>query len=179
MSASVDGDERLRLFVGFPLPAGPAEALADWAAALGAARPVPAENLHLTIAFLGSRPAGDVERATEVLVELRGLAAPCFRVAGYRETRSVAMLVFQDEDGRGARIAGLAHEGLERRGLYRREARPWLPHVTVLRHRVRPRLDPALPALGEVCPSDAALYNSVLRSTGAQYRKITTVPLGR
>jgi 2'-5' RNA ligase len=62
--------------------------------------------------------------------------------------------------------------------VYEREARPWLPHVTVARFRSRPRLDPAPPDLGVVSPSDAALYNSVLRSTGAQYVVLESVALG-
>ena len=42
---------------------------------------------------------------------------------------------------RGA-LAGDLHERLERLGVYEPEARPWLPHVTVVRFRERPRLAP-------------------------------------
>src|SRR5215211_4532760 len=56
--------------------------------------------------------------------------------------------------------------------------RAWLPHVTVLRFRERPRLRPELPDLGEVSPSEAAVYSSVLRPTGAQYEILESVPLG-
>ena len=56
-----------------------------------------------------------------------------------------------------------------RLGVYERERKRWLPHVTVLRFRRPPRLTPPLPDLGRVSPSEVALYHSVLRPTGAQY----------
>jgi 2'-5' RNA ligase len=76
-------------------------------------------------------------------------------------------------------LAGRLHELLERAGVYQREARPWLPHLTVLRFRERPRLDPPLPELGEVSPSDAAVFISRLRPTGAEYDVLEAVGLGR
>jgi 2'-5' RNA ligase len=79
------------------------------------------------------------------------------------------MLTFDDEGGRATALAARLGDRLEALGVFRRESRPWLPHVTVLRFRERPRLDPPLPELGEVSPSDAAVYSSVLRSDGAQY----------
>ena len=50
----------------------------------------------------------------------------------YRETRLLGMLVLDDETKEGARLAGRLFEGLEELGVYERERRPWLPHVTVL-----------------------------------------------
>jgi 2'-5' RNA ligase len=95
----------------------------------------------------------------------------------YRETRSVGMVVLEDEDGRAAGLADEVGEGLERLGVYERERRPWLPHVTVLRFRRPPRLRPELPGLGRVSPSELALYHSVLRPTGAQYEIVDSVAL--
>ena len=88
------------------------------------------------------------------------------------------MVVLEDETGGGARVAEALFERLERLGLYEREGRPWLPHVTVVRFRTRPRLDPPVPDLGQFRPSDAAVYMSALRPTGAQYRVLESVPLG-
>ena len=88
------------------------------------------------------------------------------------------MLTFDDEGGRGAALAGRLYDGLEALGLYEREARAWLPHVTVLRFRDRPRLHPALPELGNVCPSDAAVFISRLRPGGAQYEIVESFALG-
>jgi 2'-5' RNA ligase len=88
------------------------------------------------------------------------------------------MLTFDDDLGRGAALAGRLGGSLEALGLYRRESRPWLPHVTVLRFRERPRLRPQLPQLDEVVPSDAAVFISRLRRDGAQYEVFEAVPLG-
>src|SRR5207244_9694073 len=88
------------------------------------------------------------------------------------------MLVLDDEGGRAIALADDLHGRLERLGVYERERRPWLPHLTVVRFRERPRLTPSLPELGAFGPSDSALYHSVLRSTGAQYEVLDTFDLG-
>jgi RNA 2',3'-cyclic 3'-phosphodiesterase len=179
----VEGGERLRLFLAVPLPDEPRRRLVRWqAASFGGAsdvRPVSAENLHVTIAFLGGRPAGDVPAIAR---ELRAAAAraepPVLRAVRYRETRSVGMVVLDDEGGHATRLADDLSRGLERLGVYEPERRPWLPHVTVLRFRRPPRLAPAPPDLGRFSPSDVALYTSVLRRTGAQYEIRESAPLG-
>jgi RNA 2',3'-cyclic 3'-phosphodiesterase len=155
-------------------------ALAAWAdRELTRGRVVPPTNLHLTLAFLGSRPAEEREAIAAELAEAAAVAKrPVLRARGYRETRSVGMLALDDEDGRAAALAEAVHERLERLGVYRREARTWLPHVTVLRFRERPRLRPSLPDLGAFSPSEAAVYHSVLRPTGAQYEVLNAVRLG-
>ena len=79
------------------------------------------------------------------------------------------MLVFSDETGAAGALARDLHGRLERLGVYEPEARPWLPHLTVVRFRERPRLSPPPAGLTNVCPSGAAVYLSVLRPTGAQY----------
>ena len=96
----------------------------------------------------------------------------------YRETRSVGMLMLSDLGGEATRLAENLQARLERLGVYEREQRPWLPHLTVVRFRERPRLRPPLPELGEVSPSDAAAYHSVLRSSGAQYVVVESFALG-
>jgi 2'-5' RNA ligase len=100
-------------------------------------------------------------------------------VKGYRETRSVGMLVLDDEGGRAAGLAVDLHERLERLGVYERERREWLPHLTVIRFRERPRLKPSLPELGPFVTSEAAVYMSTLRPSGAQYSVLESVGVGR
>jgi RNA 2',3'-cyclic 3'-phosphodiesterase len=165
------------------LPGEAVAGLVDWQRReLGAAegvRVVPPANLHFTLAFLGGRPAEDVEGILGVLHEAAERAAPpVLTPVRYRETRSVGMLAFADEDGRAAELAVRLWEGLERLGVYERERRDWLPHVTVLRFRRPPRLSPTLPEVGPVSPSEAALYHSVLRPGGAQYEIVESVALG-
>jgi RNA 2',3'-cyclic 3'-phosphodiesterase len=180
---SVEGHERIRLFAALPLPEATVRRLAAWQRAelAGApdARIVPPGNLHVTLAFLGPRPASELAGVVEALREAGGTAdRPVLEAAGYRETRSVGMLLLDDEDDRATRLAERVGEDLERLGVYRPEARRWLPHVTVLRFRRAPKLRPELPDLGRVSPSEVALYHSVLRPTGAQYEILQTVPLG-
>jgi 2'-5' RNA ligase len=179
---TVESRERLRLFCGLRLPDEALDRLVAWQQAeLAAAevRVVPREHLHVTLAFLGSRPAAEVPAIAEALRATAGEAEPpLLQAVRYRETRSVGMVVLGETDDRAARLADGVHRRLEEIGVYEREARPWLPHVTVARFRSRPRLEPPPPDLGVVSPSDAALYNSVLRSTGAQYVVLETVALG-
>jgi len=180
--AKVGGGERLRLFCALPLPRDALDALVSWQRrGLGgaAARLVPPENLHVTLAFLGHRPAEEVAGVVGALRDAAaGVAPPLLRAGRYRETRSVGMLVLEDEGGRATVLAERLAERLERLGVYERERRPWLPHVTVLRFRSAPRLAPEPPDLGEVSPSEVALYHSVLRPTGAQYEIRESVALG-
>jgi 2'-5' RNA ligase len=176
----VAGDERLRLFCALCLPGETVERLVRWQQQeLRGDRVVTPGNLHLTLAFLGSTPAAELPAIAGVLRGAATHARPVrLRLHGYRETRSVAMLTFDDEGGAGAALAEELHGGLEELGVYRREARPWLPHVTVLRFRDRPRLRPELPELAEVSPSDAAVFISRLRPGGAEYESVETVALG-
>jgi len=140
---------------------------------------VPAGNLHVTLAFLGGRPAGELGGIAGALRAAAGAAVrPELDMQAYRETRSVGMLVCGDVDGRAAALADDLFGRLEALGVYRREGRPWLPHVTVLRFRDRPRLDPQLPELGPFSPSDAAVYLSRLRPSGAQYEVVESFALG-
>jgi RNA 2',3'-cyclic 3'-phosphodiesterase len=181
-SGTVGADERLRLFLGFRLPEAAAEGVAVWQQqdlAVERVRLVPLENLHVTIAFLGSRPASEVEAITGALREaVAGVDRPVLTPSRYRETRSVGMLVLDDEKGRATRIAEDAHGRLERLGVYEPEARKWLPHLTVIRFRERPRLQPSIPDLGPIVTSDASVYISRLRPDGAQYEVLESVPLG-
>jgi RNA 2',3'-cyclic 3'-phosphodiesterase len=177
----VAGDERMRLFCAVRLPGSTAEHLVEWQARelRGGGRIVPSEHLHVTLAFLGSRPAGELPAIAAALREVAsGAHGLRLHLRGYRETRSVGMLTFEDDGGRASALAERLHESLEALDVYRREARPWLPHVTVLRFRERPHLRPALPELEPVVPSDAAVFISRLRPDGAVYEVLETVALG-
>ena len=177
-AASVGRDERLRLFLGFTLPGPAREALAAWQRTELRDRIVPPRNLHVTLAFLGSRPASDLAAVVRVLGAAAAAAEPAlFHVVRYRETRSVGMLELRDDTGSAGAFAGRLHDELARAGLYRPEARPWLPHVTVLRFRERPRLHPR-PLELEWVSSDAAAFLSRLHPCGARYEVLESFRLG-
>jgi len=179
--ASVTGDERIRLFCGLRLPEEVLDTLGRWQRdALPDGRVVERGNLHVTLAFLGHRPRAELE---PVCRELRAAAAAVsepivLEPINYRETRSVGMLVLADEGGRAGALARDLHGRLERLGVYRPEGREWLPHLTVLRFRQRPRLRPEVPPLGRFSPSDAAAFLSRLSPAGARYEVLESVALG-
>jgi RNA 2',3'-cyclic 3'-phosphodiesterase len=180
----VEGHERLRLFCALRLPEAVLDKVARWQErhlrGLDV-RPVPREHLHVTLAFLGWTPAARAREVGEALretatgggpIELEDAARPV------RETRSVGMIVLRDVHGTALVLAERLFGRLEGLGVYERDRRAWLPHVTVMRFRRPPRLRLEAPALGRFSPSDAAVYRSVLRSTGAQYEVLETVALG-
>ncbi len=182
--ASVGGRERVRLFCALRLPDETVEELSRWQAEAfgeaGGVRVLGREQLHVTLAFLGSRPAGELDAiATELRAAALAAEPATLTVKGYRETRSVGMLVLDDEGGRAASLAVDLHERLEGLGVYERERREWLPHLTVIRFRERPRLKPSLPELGPLVTSEAAVYMSTLRPSGAQYSVLESVGVGR
>jgi RNA 2',3'-cyclic 3'-phosphodiesterase len=180
LPASFEGRERARLFCALRLPEAALDTLSEWQADhIEGGRSVPREHLHLTLAFLGHRPVAELAAIAGALREAAAAAAPIRLLPErYRETRSVAMLVLTDVGGAATSLAEDLFARLEQLGVYERERRGWLPHVTVLRFRRAPRLRPPLPELGEISPSDAAVYHSVLRSAGAQYVVVESFALG-
>jgi RNA 2',3'-cyclic 3'-phosphodiesterase len=180
LPASVEGRERARLFCGLRLPDRALDTLSKWQTEnIGPGRPVARDQLHVTLAFLGHRPVEELESILGALRDAAAAAGPIRLVPErYRETRSVGMLVLSDLGGGATRLAEDLQSRLESLGIYESEQRQWLPHLTIVRFRERPQLQPPLPGLGEVSPSDAAAYHSVLRSSGAQYVVVESFALG-
>ena len=179
-AASVSGDERLRLFLALRLPDEVFDGIERWQRAqLTGVRAVSREHLHVTLAFLGQRPAAELGSIVGVLRDAAAGAGE-IRLAPsrYRETRGVGMLVLEDDGGHAALLAADVQERLEHLGVYRREGRPWLPHLTVARWRERPRLRLEPPSVGTFVPSDAAAYLSRLHPDGARYEVLESVALG-
>jgi 2'-5' RNA ligase len=178
--SSVETGDRARLFCALRLPERVLDALEEWQRLhVTRGRPVARPNLHITLAFLGWTPRDRVDDVASELREAASGSGPIeLEPVRYRETRSVGMLVLSDADGAATALAGDLHGRLERLGVYEREARDWLPHLTVVRFKERPRLRPALPETGAFAPSDAAVYLSRLRPSGAEYVALESVELG-
>jgi 2'-5' RNA ligase len=172
----VSSDERLRLFLALRLPDDVLDAVEAWQQSeLRGVRAIRRADLHVTLAFLGHRPAGELDAILGELREAAADAPPDLRLApaGYRETGGrgrggVGMIVLDDLGGGATALAEDLQGRLEAIGAYRREGRPWLPHLTVARFRERPRLRLEPPAVGTLVPSDAAAYLSRRRPGGAQ-----------
>jgi 2'-5' RNA ligase len=138
------------------------------------------EAFHVTLAFLGWQPRSGLDGILDVLRrEAAATTGFTLEPVRYRETRSVGMLVLDDPSGEATRLAERLHADLEELGVYRREARPWLPHVTVLRFRERPRLSPPVPDVEPFAPSAAAAFLSRLHPSGARYEVLESCSLGQ
>src|SRR5690606_22805487 len=68
---NVTYEDTLRLFFALPCPPEQAAATCDWRdrQSLGG-RPVPLENLHLTLAFLGAQPEADLEAIRQLAADI-------------------------------------------------------------------------------------------------------------
>jgi 2'-5' RNA ligase len=178
-------DERIRLFCALQLPGETLQQLTAWQAQhfqtsdLRAGRIVPPENLHVTLAFLGSRPTEEVPAIMDELRAASSAAGPIeLRPVRYRETRSVGMIVLDDVGGAATALADDLAGRLERLGVYRSEGRPWLPHVTVLRFKERAGLTPEGTNIRSIHVVRSALYRSLLGPGGATYDALETAALG-
>jgi RNA 2',3'-cyclic 3'-phosphodiesterase len=173
-------DERIRLFCALQLPDETIDELTAWQARnLRVGRIVVRENLHVTLAFLGSRPAGEVPAIVDELRAVSAGAGPIeLRPLRYRESRSVGMIVLEDVGGAATTLADALGERLERIGAYRRERRPWLPHVTVLRFKERKGLAPEATNIRSIHVVRSGLYRSSLAPDGARYDALETAALG-
>lgn len=140
MAAETDTPKRLRLFVALDLPDELRAGIAAWGrGALNdpALRPVAAESLHITLAFLGSREEEQVE-AIAAVVRKSGTPAPEIALGQpeQRPLRGRAKVFALPVASEGAKAlqAGLVSK-LASAGLYEPEERPFWPHVTVARVR--------------------------------------------
>ncbi len=138
-------------------------------------------NLHVTLAFLGARPNGEVPAIAHELArgggrERRRCGSPSGATA--RRT-SVGMLVFDDVDGAASAPRGRARSAARAGWRLPPRAAP----VAAARHRLAlPGAAAARPtaalASASSVPSGAALYSSSLRPSGAHYDVLETVALG-
>jgi 2'-5' RNA ligase len=176
--------ERRRLFVGVPL----AEDLVGFVNEAQAALPVRSDTrlmrrdqLHVTLCFLGELGGEAAERAARVLSGVPCTMGGVVSLGGYvclpsaARARVVALAI---EDGEGILTALFERvaSGLEREGLFQREARAFRPHLTIARLRRPGKL-----GLSADMPTAAfevrsvCLYESVLSREGARYKMLQAV----
>ena len=177
----------MRAFLALDIPENTVAALTRLQTAIPFGRPVPEDNLHLTLAFLDDAPEAELEDLHELLTGLR--AAPVeIRFAGldsFTETerglifvsveRTEALQALHDRLAAFCRSAGL--------DLPRRRFRP---HVTLMRANRRPdgtardRLAASLGPRTDIPGFTAqavTLYQSTLSSRGAVHDPLAVYPL--
>jgi 2'-5' RNA ligase len=154
-----------RLFIALDLPAGLRATLAalpldpEW-------RPIPPENLHVTLVFLGDRPLGDLPRIVEA-----ERAMPELRLGPIVRLRKVLAVELGDPTGALAAMQARIATALDHD-----EGRPFRPHVTIA--RARPRTRPRGTTL-QLAPQtfhgrSVTLYASHLSPAGARYEVLAT-----
>lgn len=182
-------DERARLFVALALPEQVRAALGQWqsdrlAGLVSSLRMTAADDLHVTLCFLGSQPVSEITEIAGVLSALSGSERPVLTVGApiWLPPRRPGVLAVELEDHDGAlgrlqaSLAGL----LEARGFYEPERRPFRAHVTVARARRGARVratDVPPPAPIGFAGEDVELIRSRLGSAGARYERLAAVRL--
>lgn len=177
----------MRSFLAVPMPEPAAEALLSVQARLPTGRPVPEENLHLTLVFLGETAEATLATLDE---SLRTTRLPAARIAfGGLDTfaemerglvfvsvePAPRLVALQEKLARLSRAAGA--------DLPRRRFRP---HVTLTRAARQPRglaRDRMAMSLGMpvTIPAfeakEVVLYRSILMSDGARHEALASYPL--
>ena len=180
----------MRAFVAITLPDDAHAALERIQAGLPVGRPVPADNLHLTLAFLDDQPEPALRDLHDALAEIAPPAIDlvidglgCF---GGAEPRAVFANIRPSDGLTRLRRAVLGAA----RGVGMRIARErFHPHVTLARFRGvlsaggQAQLQAFLGqhahlTLGPFAAGEFSLFESVLRPKGAQHTELATYPLG-
>lgn len=180
----------MRAFLALPLPPSDAETLEAMGDRLGVGRPVPADNVHLTLAFLGEVPEADLAEAAQML---ETLAPPRFayRLSGvesFGSPQAGHALALAADGGAALRdLRDRIRSRLHGAGLAQ-ERRRFRPHVTFARlpGRMSPEEDRRLAtflareadiALDDVPADRFVLYESILTRDGAVYEPLAEFPL--
>jgi 2'-5' RNA ligase len=177
-----------RLFVALDLPGDARARLVEWRdrALSGRAdlRPVAAEALHVTLAFIGHRPEFEIEPIAAVVRDAAGgLERARLTPVGVvpvppRRPRLFA-LDLDDDGGRAGAVQAAVAGALAAGGFHEPERRPFWPHVTFARVRRGERAG-ALDGHPPREPFEAhvvTLYRSRLSPRGARYEPLERVEL--
>jgi 2'-5' RNA ligase len=178
----------VRLFVALELPAAVRGVLGAWASehvgSTARLRVVDPESLHVTLCFLGSRPASEVAQIATACRAVAGLPAPELvlgAVLWLPPRRPRVLTVELGGDGeRLAAVQSVLAAALAGGGFYEPETRPFLAHVTVARvqQEGKPRREklPA-PASPPFTGDQVTLYQSRLGQGPAPYEALASVTL--
>jgi 2'-5' RNA ligase len=170
-----------RLFVAVPLPEAVTQRLAALAGGIPGARWSPAENMHVTLRFIGDVDGREAADVAAILDEVDGtgfaMAVEGVDIFGGRRD---ARLLYAGVAPRDPlkRLRDKIETALQRQGLAAEE-RKYHPHITLARLRGAPadRVGRFLEANGllmsPLFPVDAfVLYESIRGNDGAVYRAV-------
>jgi RNA 2',3'-cyclic 3'-phosphodiesterase len=143
---------------------------------------VPPGNLHVTLAFIGPVPGSALLRLFEVggqgpwpAVEL------AFERLEFWAKPKVLVAMPESVPAAGRAIVDRLWTALQPLG-YRREARPWRPHLTLARRVRRPPPDNLVlgpvASVGDEAPWRLTLVESSAHPDGRRYKPIADWPIG-
>jgi len=180
----------IRAFVAIPLPDGVVRGLAATQAGLPAGRPVPAENFHLTVAFLGEHPTTVIE---DVHLALQGIRGPAFSlsmsgVGLFGGARPRVLFAGIDPDPALSRLREKVLQAARGAGL-RLDRERYSPHVTLARFNSGLKGEAAQEMrdfaarrmgfrAGPFTVEEFVLYRSTLGRNGPVYDELAVYPLG-
>ena len=175
----------MRLFVALELPESVVAALVRWARAAEqpGLRLLPSTSLHVTLAFLGTRPDDEAGAIGEAVAACAA-PVPGLRLGEPAWLGRGSALSLDLDDSTGACGAGQRRvsDALAALGAYTPEVRPFRPHVTVARVRRGARVSRKVaepPDVGEFSGTALTLFQSLLSPHGATYRALARADLGR
>lgn len=179
----------MRAFIAIDLPDDTAAALAELQQRLPAGRPVPRDNLHLTLAFLDDQPEAVLEDLHFELASLRALPFD-LRLSGlgcFGGRVPKVLFAGLDPSAELTRLHGQVVNAVRSAGIARPRER-FRPHVTLARFNRPPdrqqagRLQDFLAAhdrltLPPFPVNGFCLYRSTLHSEGAIHEELARYPL--
>jgi 2'-5' RNA ligase len=144
-------------------------------------RPVPDEQLHVTLVFLGNTPPAEIDGLWEAVdAAASGLPAPLLTPLGVKGVPRGRPRLFALDLGDAGHRAGRLHGGVAE-ALGRSEERAFWPHVTLTRvrrgaHASTLTVPEAMPFEG-FAPSTLTLYRSQPSTGGARYTPLRSLAL--
>ena len=184
----------MRLFVAFDLPDDVRRALGDLIARLKpecrGARWVRPEGLHLTLKFIGEMSPQKLDPIQSALgtVQSDQPVEMHFRGLGFfpNERRPRVIWCGLEASPNLARLAADVDRALKPLGIPP-ETRAYVPHLTLARFNSHDGLENIVRAAGELKSYDFGssrnsefyLYESFLKPSGAEYKRLATFPIGK
>lgn len=177
----------MRLFIGIGLPNSLSDSLAKAARGLlrasASAKPIrwtSANNMHVTLSFLGEVDPGGLEGVKQNLGTLRARAMELFLDGVEIVPHAGILLARLKPSAPLLALAAQVAEAMEKCN-FPRERRPYTPHVTLARTKARVSLDSS----GERNPAfwqkfsteEFRLYESFTLPEGPRYEILKTFPL--
>ena len=187
---------RARLFVALDIPGELRDAIVAWQRGFDdpALRPLRAESLHMTLAFLGYRPEKEIDAIADAA--FGGVESPAPTIefdpepVGVPRGKRPRLFALDARSEDAVALQREVEAGLVRGRFYEPEKRPFWPHLTVA--RVKPeKKGGRKPALVESPPGPIdrtyvcrptplvrlVLFRSHLRREGAQYEPMAELEL--